>query len=638
MLGPLLLLLALRDSLVLGFHSFPGEQRYEVVYPRKLHTQHKRDTQSKYPDLVHYGLEFNGRPLELQLQKTEDLLTNNYTETHYLDDGTPVTTSPEWQDHCYYQGHVKNDNNSQVSLSVCHGLSGFIMTQEQKLLIEPLNKTEDGAHAVYTYQAQEAPKTCGVDDTMYNDSIQTKISFSISNAEKTAFLRARKYIELYIVADYSMFIKYKSNKALLRERVYGIVNFVNLVYKPLNIFVALTGLEIWDTGDQFQVVTLANTILNDFSKWRENDLLPRKPNDNAQFLTHTDFDGATVGLAWVSTMCQDFHSTGVIQDHSIEYVPVGATIAHEMGHNLGMDHDGISCLCSSKSCIMAPTLSYNTPREFSSCSHQNYQDFLLKNMPLCMRDMPDKKDIVSAAFCGNKFTEVGEECDCGTVEECTNKCCDAKTCKVKENAQCAEGECCSDCKLKTAGSVCRAATDDCDLSDMCDGTSATCPSDRFRINGFPCRNGEGHCYNGKCPTHQSQCLMHWGQGWVAGSDTCFSLNTRGREGFCRHNGVNVRCPVKDVNCGVLFCSRASSRPVHTDCNTRNPPVLVKDGTRCGEESVCQSGSCTSIDAAYKSRDCSAKCPKNAVCDHELKCHCEEGWAAPNCDTRASQVD
>ncbi|XP_077325854.1 zinc metalloproteinase-disintegrin-like VAP1 isoform X3 [Lithobates pipiens] len=636
MLGPLLLLLSLLDSLVLGFNPFPGKQKYEVVYPRKLHTQYKRDTQNKYPDLVHYGIELNGQPLELHLEKTEDLLTTNYTETHYLDDGTPVTTSPAWRDNCYYQGRVKNDNNSQVSLSMCHGLSGFIMTQEQQLLIEPL-KTENGAHAVYSYQALEDPKTCGVDHTMYNDSIKTKISFSTSNDEKKAFLKARKYIQLYMVADNSMYIKYNRKKKDLRERIFEIVNFVNSVYKPLNIFVALTGLEIWDIRDEFPVVSSANINLDRFSGWRKANLLPRKPNDNAQFLTDTDFDGATVGLAWVSTLCSDTHSTGVIQDHSKAYVPIGATLAHEMGHNLGMDHDGGSCICSSGSCIMAPSLSFNTPQEFSSCSHQNYQDFILQNMPLCMKNMPDKNEIISSAVCGNQFTEVGEECDCGTETECTNNCCNAKTCKLKEGAKCAEGECCSNCQLKTAGSLCRDDKDDCDLAEMCDGKSGMCPSDGFRINGFPCGNGEGYCYTGKCSTLQSQCQMHWGAGYVAGSDSCFALNRQGSPGFCRQSGVNVVCPAKDVKCGVLFCSRSSLPPYNSDCNVLNSQVLVEEGTRCAEEYVCHGGRCTNIEAAYKSQNCSAKCQKNAVCNHELKCQCEKGWAPPNCDTNATQL-
>ncbi|XP_068128433.1 zinc metalloproteinase-disintegrin-like halysase isoform X2 [Hyperolius riggenbachi] len=642
MLGAALLLLVLLDSKAL---ALPEEQKYEVVYPERLHVRNKRDTQSKYPDLVHYGLALNGRPVELQLEKTEDLISDNYTETRYQDDGSPVTTIPAQQDHCYYQGHVKNDKSSQVSLSLCHGLSGVITTQEQRLLIEPLNNTESGAHAVYAFQEQDTPKTCGVDQTMYNDSIMTKISFSTNGAEQREFLKSRKYIQLYVVADNSMYIKYNRNMNAIRERIFGIVNFVNVVYKPLKTFVALTGIEIWDRTNQIEVVSSADLNLRRFSEWREKNLLPRKPNDNAQFITHIDFDGSTVGLAWVRTLCSTTHSAGVIQDHNTNYIAVGATMAHEMGHNLGMDHDGNSCRCDSKSCIMAPVLSHNTPREFSSCSHQNYQDFILNSMPRCMKDKPKREDVMTPPVCGNKFTENGEECDCGTVEECTDKCCDAATCKIKEGAQCAEGECCSDCRLKQAGSLCREAKDDCDLSEMCDGKSSVCPADRFRMNGFACSNGNGHCYNGKCPTLQSQCLTYWGSGSVPGSNSCFAINRRGSPGFCRHSGANVVCPAQDVKCGVLFCSGGSTLPVVSNygyfregsCSSLNPQVLVEEGTRCAENSTCQGGRCTSINAlfAFNAR-CSAKCQKNAVCNDEQQCQCENGWAPPDCSSSAPQ--
>ncbi|XP_075711495.1 zinc metalloproteinase-disintegrin-like MTP4 isoform X2 [Rhinoderma darwinii] len=628
MLRAALSLLVLLSCQSQGFNKIPVGQKYEVVFPRKLHAHHKRDTQSEYPDLVQYGLEVNGKPMVLHLEKNEDLISENYTETHYLKDGSPVTTSPEMKDHCFYQGYVKNDNSSQVSLSTCNGLRGIITTQENKFLIQPLKMSETGEHAVYQYQAQETPKTCGVDDTSANETIMTKIDFSISSKEKEEFLQARKYIQLYIVADNSMYKRFNRNKDEIRQRVYGIVNFVNQVYKPLKVFVALTGLEIWDIKDQFQVETSADINLRRFSDWRAKDLLPRKPNDNAQLLTSIDFDGSTVGLAWIGTLCSNTNSAGIVQDHSAEYFPVAATLAHELGHNLGMNHDN-DCSCSTTSCIMAPVLSQIPPRTFSSCSRQDYQNFILQHMPLCMKDKPNMDEIQSNSVCGNKFTERGEECDCGTVEECTDKCCDAATCKLKQRAQCSEGECCSNCQLKTAGSVCRSAKDDCDLSDMCDGKSATCPSDRFRVNGSPCKDGEGYCYNGKCPTLKNQCETYWGAGSKAAESSCYDTSRN----YCPQPRYG--------SCGVLYCSQGNRQPVirtfgycsYSECKTLKPEVLVESGTKCEDERICINGRCREIPNFILSAECSAKCPGHSVCDHELLCQCDEGWAPPNCDAR-----
>lgn len=106
------------------------------------------------------------------------------------------------------------------------------------------------------------------------------------------------------------------------------------------------------------------------------------------YFSEIDFDGATVGLAYIGTLCTDV-STGVIQvpkrsallhkhgyigdwaisnvhilcdvsqDHNAQAIAVGATLAHEMGHNLGMSHDGSSCACAGTSCIMTAYLRYN---------------------------------------------------------------------------------------------------------------------------------------------------------------------------------------------------------------------------------------------------------------------------------------
>ncbi|KTF76814.1 hypothetical protein cypCar_00045322 [Cyprinus carpio] len=66
-----------------------------------------------------------------------------------------------------------------------------------------------------------------------------------------------------------------------------------------------------------------------------------------------DFLGDTVGLANKFAMCAE-SSAGVNQDHNQNSLGLASTIAHEMGHNMGMSHDEDHCKCGSYNsiCIM----------------------------------------------------------------------------------------------------------------------------------------------------------------------------------------------------------------------------------------------------------------------------------------------
>ena len=51
---------------------------------------------------------------------------------------------------------------------------------------------------------------------------------------------------------------------------------------------------------------------------------------------------------------------------------------------------------------------------FSSCSIDDLSGALERGLGACLFDYPS--DIFGGPVCGNGFLEVGEECDCGTVE------------------------------------------------------------------------------------------------------------------------------------------------------------------------------------------------------------------------------
>ncbi|XP_075131900.1 zinc metalloproteinase-disintegrin-like MTP9 [Leptodactylus fuscus] len=439
----------------------------------------------KYPSLVQYEIQLKGELVVILLEKTENLLSDDYIETLYRHDDTPVmiTSEDQIQDHCHYQGYVKDDEGSAVSISTCSGVSGVILTQDRKFFIEPLNPSDNGKHAIYE-AVEDIPNTMGAmisEDTL--PDVKADQMAQMLTREDDDILSSQKYIELYMVADNSMFVAYNRNTSLIKNKLIQIVNYINLAYKTLNIFVALIGLEIWNTKNQIEVTLSIEDNLDRFAKWRQKILLSRIKHDNAQLISHIHFNGTRAGLAYTGSMCSDTHSVGVMQDYSTFASTVAATLAHEMGHNLGMNHDNSNCTCSEKACIMTATVSNKFLDYFSSCSVKQLRTFFSKLDPNCLLNKPNSKNIVSPAVCGNQFTELGEECDCGTEQ------------------------------IKEAGAVCRPSSGiDCDLPATCDGSSIHCPNNNWKENGVPCKNGQGYCYNGQCHTLEKQCIKLWGPG------------------------------------------------------------------------------------------------------------------------------
>uniref|UniRef100_A0A8C3MV72 Uncharacterized protein n=1 Tax=Geospiza parvula TaxID=87175 RepID=A0A8C3MV72_GEOPR len=289
------------------------------------------------------------------------------------------------------------------------------------------------------------------------------------------------------------------------------------LYQPLRLRVALIGLEVWNHKDKITVSPNPEVTLDNFLHWRESELLRKKPHDNAQLITGVDFHGNTVGLAKKLVMCTR-DSGGVNQDHSTNPIGAASTMAHEMGHNLGMSHDEdvAGCRCPvpkvDGGCVMAGSVGLVYPKLFSRCSEQDMWQFLGDPRTSCLLNAPRADELYGGPVCGNQFVERGEQCDCGTPQECSDRCCNATTCQLREGAECARGECCQDCKVKAAGTLCRASKNDCDLAEHCSGLSAECPEDVFQENGISCQHGSGYCYNGACPSHGEQCRALWGAG------------------------------------------------------------------------------------------------------------------------------
>ncbi|XP_072290011.1 disintegrin and metalloproteinase domain-containing protein 28-like [Eucyclogobius newberryi] len=264
------------NGLLISVSHGPGldsDQDYEVVRPVRLHTVNKRHAEHHRPQTVKYALTVRGRPLEMHLERNDHLLTKDYSETHYLKDGHRVTTTPDQIDHCYYQGQIVGDGGSEASISTCDGLRGYFRTSEQRFLIEPLLSAEpEGDHAVFPVPEEEpsTPAVCGVTNTTW---VADEEPPSKTRSAGRTILYQQKYVELYLVADKREFIKMGKDVPKLRQRIFEVVNFVNMAYKPLLTFVALVGLEIWTDSDKISITSNTGQNLNNFMDWRNKNLL-----------------------------------------------------------------------------------------------------------------------------------------------------------------------------------------------------------------------------------------------------------------------------------------------------------------------------------------------------------------------------
>ncbi|NXH28704.1 ADA15 protein, partial [Myiagra hebetior] len=458
-------------------------------------------------------------------------------------------------------------------------------------------------------------------------------------------------VELVMVVDHAAFQNYPTLQRV-HTRTLEIANQVDVFFRPLGVRVALLAVEVWSEGDKIAVGGSARAVLERFLRWRQEELVPQLPHDNAQLLTGVRFDDVSVGTSTQASMCSPSRSGGVSMDHSISVLVIASTVAHQLGHNLGMRHDstGRLCHCSDlrhdRGCIMAPPTGLTPGLSFSNCSRQDLEHSLQQGQGWCLSNIPKPQVLTGSPTCGNHFVELGEECDCGLSVECTDPCCNSSSCQLMPGAACAtEDTCCQDCQLRRAGHVCRELLGECDLPEFCDGVSPRCPPDTFLQDGQPCASGRARCYSGTCATYEGQCQQLLGPGASPVSSSCMAaLNTRGDErGHCGKlpNGSYVTCAQQDTSCGMLQCQHGSAGGDRPEGSCQGTPLLgdedvtdvamVLPGTTCGPGKVCLQHRCQDV-SMLGDQQCQSNCHGHGVCNNHGHCHCERGWAPPTCNS------
>ncbi|XP_069720060.1 disintegrin and metalloproteinase domain-containing protein 9-like [Phaenicophaeus curvirostris] len=641
-----------------------GLSTLEIIIPRSLTGREKYHPlfhQEHSDDSLSYSIQTRNGTYLLKLKKNKKLVSEDFVLYTYGDNGKLEATQSKPKTHCYYHGFVEGIADSMLALSTCGGLRGLLYISGTWYGMEPLNTSSTFEHTFYRLEdTQDIPFQCGVlSGSLHHEMFvkhSVKYTFSSNSTssreqllrKKRAVLPQRSYVELFMVVDNHRFLLKESDPAAVQKETVELINYVDGMYRALNIQIVLVGLEIWTDRDHISVMNgSAGDVLSRFVSWRQKVLLKRSRNDVSHLLIGRSSYGGSIGMAFVGSVCSQVRGGSISTVSHNNMLRHATVVAHELGHNLGMKHDDKRCPASY---IMYST--DNGSRNFSTCSADDFENLILSGGGICLRNPPQASSVYKEPVCGNNVVDHNEECDCGKPQECTNPCCDAATCKLKPGSQCAQGLCCENCKFKVAGAECRPKMDSCDLPEYCNGSTAYCPDDMYIMNGYPCDNRKAYCYYGVCRSFDSQCESIYGKGARKAPDVCFEkANIKGdRFGNCgMRGGAYKKCPVQHSLCGKLQCTSVNLQNlpawsvVHNtsgvlcwssdfDLGSDVPdPAQVHDGTACGENKACIDFEC--VNASHLSYNCDEKqkCNDNGVCNNNDNCHCNAGWAPPFCD-------
>ncbi|XP_021535213.1 disintegrin and metalloproteinase domain-containing protein 21-like [Neomonachus schauinslandi] len=649
-----LLLFWVGMSLSPSAFSQAGPSQYlrspEVVTPMKVTGRGKS---AKTPGWLSYSLQFGGWRHVVHMKVKKLLVSRHLPVFTHTDQHALLQDQPFVPDDCYYHGYVEGIPESMVALSTCSGgFRGMLQINDLAYEIEPIRHSTKFEHLVYeinTNETQFPPVRCGL--TQKEIALQ-QLKFeevkksTLKQNSNDKWWTHSWFLELVVVVDHNFLIYSQSNFSMVQEDVFLVVNIVDSIYQQLGTYVILIGIEIWNQGNVFPMISIEQ-VLEDFAQWKQLSL-SQLQYDVAHFFIKNSLI-SVLGIAYVAGICRPPIDCGVNNFQGDPWSLFALTVAHELGHTLGMRHDEEFCVCEQSGCIMN---AIRVPGEkFTNCSYIDFTKTTL-NQGSCLHNIPRPGEVFMLKHCGNGIVEGEEKCDCGSIKQCEQDSCCLLNCTLRPGAACAFGLCCKDCKFVPSGELCRHQVNKCDLPEWCNGTSHQCPEDGYVQDGIPCGDN-AYCYQKRCNNHDEQCREIFGEGAKSASQSCYKeINSLGnRFGHCGINGTTyLKCNSSDILCGRVQCENVRDIPHLRDHSTLQQTHInsvtcwsidyhlgmdtpdvgeVKDGTMCGPGKICIHKKCVSL--SLLSQVCLAEtCNMRGVCNNKHHCHCDYGWSPPSC--------
>jgi PKD repeat protein len=240
-------------------------------------------------------------------------------------------------------------------------LYGFVEEQNERYYVEPLWYFDPFAakdlFVLYPKSAVEplAADACGVTDEAIE--LQNLLEGIDKDGENAGAENSACYeLDLAIASDELMLDKYGSVGGVENHNI-GVINDVEGDYTgnfnhDLD-FIIVT--QFVSDNDPWTNSTAAGTLLSSFRDWGNAGNFG-VTFDVGELWTDRDFDGGTVGIAYLNGVCNSlkYHC---LQDFTGNQEQLRCMTSHELGHNFSSGHDGN---CPPGNFIMCPFVSNST--------------------------------------------------------------------------------------------------------------------------------------------------------------------------------------------------------------------------------------------------------------------------------------
>ena len=336
------------------------------------------------------------------------------------------------QDDCYYT------TNSSAAFHLCNGVYGTFITENGTAYkIEPVeNEVENEVQIsdIYSDHTLIESDSLSSDFCGFKDFFPDLPSQSLNKraTPNSATSGADRVVEVVLYLDYS-FHKDRSSPVVDGQ---NFLNQANQIYKgnafrePLTLKVVAI---IEFTSDLF--VLESTNLITDFlplfyeytveleTEFANITYLAEQPSNTTNpyngnrpdisfMLSHRQtLPATTVGLAYVGAACdyKGNSNSGVATRLNNQLDSwISLVIAHEIGHLLGSNHDGVNNNCASTGSVMAAYLTSSNPvdvTQFSTCSKASINGFTSQPGTECLIQTYSGGN----QTCGNGFIDPGEE-------------------------------------------------------------------------------------------------------------------------------------------------------------------------------------------------------------------------------------